>query len=39
MESARFLNLLEDDPASSLMLFKRITTLLGNRLLELYPNA
>ena len=39
IESARFLDLLKDEPASGLTLFKRISTMLGNRLLELYPNA
>jgi len=37
--SARFLELLNEEPASGLTLFKRIATMLGNRLLELYPNA
>lgn len=39
IDSARFLDLLNDSPASGLTLFKRIATMLGNRLLELYPNA
>ena len=39
IESTRFLNLLHDEPSSGLALFKRISTMLGNRLLELYPNA
>ena len=39
IDSARFLELLNDEPASGLILFKRIATMLGNRLLELYPNA
>ncbi len=39
IDSTRFLGLLNDEPASGLTLFKRIATMLGNRLLELYPNA
>jgi len=39
IESAHFLELLNEEPASGLTLFKRIATMLGNRLLELYPNA
>jgi CRP-like cAMP-binding protein len=39
IESSRFLELLSDEPTSGLTLFKRIATMLGNRLLELYPNA
>ena len=39
IESSRFLELLNNEPASGLTLFKRIATMLGNRLLELYPNA
>jgi len=39
IESARFLDLLNEEPASGLILFKRIATMLGNRLLDLYPNA
>jgi len=39
IESARFLDLLNDEPSSGLTLFKRIATMLGNRLLAQYPNA
>jgi len=39
IDSARFLDLLYDSPANGLTLFKRIATMLGNRVLELYPNA
>ena len=39
IDSARFLDRLNAAPASGLTLFKRIATMLGNRLLELYPNA
>jgi len=39
IDCARFLALLNDNASSGLTLFKRIATMLGNRLLELYPNA
>jgi CRP-like cAMP-binding protein len=39
IDSALFLNLLHDEPASGMTLYQRIATMLGNRLLELYPNA
>jgi len=39
IDSARFLDLLTAAPANGLTLFKRIATMLGNRMLELYPNA
>ena len=33
-----FLNLLEKNPSNEAILFKRLAEMLGNRLLELYPN-
>jgi CRP-like cAMP-binding protein len=33
-----FLNILEKNPANEAILFKRLAEMLGNRLLELYPN-
>ena len=33
-----FLKLLEQNPANEAILFKRLAEMLGNRLLELYPN-
>ena len=33
-----FLNLLEKNPINEAILFKRLAEMLGNRLLELYPN-
>lgn len=38
MESAGLLRMLEEVPASGMLLFQRLTAMLGNRLLELYPN-
>ena len=33
-----FLNLLENNPTHEALLFKRLAEMLGNRLIELYPN-
>ena len=33
-----FLNILEKNPANEAILFKRLAEMLGNRLLQLYPN-
>jgi CRP-like cAMP-binding protein len=38
IESAGFLRMLEEDPASGALLFRRLAEMLGNRLLDLYPN-
>ncbi len=37
-DRAGFLKLLEQYPANEAILFKRLAEMLGNRLLELYPN-
>lgn len=36
-DQASFLEILSKNPASEALLFKRLATMLGNRLLELYP--
>jgi len=37
IESAGFLRMIDEDPASGALLFRRLAEMLGNRLLDLYP--
>ncbi|NNG01763.1 MAG: cyclic nucleotide-binding domain-containing protein [Desulfobacteraceae bacterium] len=38
VDREQFLGILEKDPANEVILFKRLSEMLGNRLLEVYPN-
>ena len=38
IESAGFLRMIEEDPVSGALLFRRLAEMLGKRLLDLYPN-